>query len=169
MSEAGSVPTSIEIGLLKDIEELCGIQNVGRKGFISLKEILDGNKLLYPPLGQRRSITQRVQRLKQKDTHRYEKYLTRLGIVPFGRKQESPDKLDEHFESLNISEMPVTRKSSRKKAPAPYSDDEDSSLTGKFSWQLLFCFLSFLIGISCFFRGSGQQQQPSPPKNEDTK
>lgn len=153
MSLSGSLPSSIEIGLLKDIEALCGIRNVGRKGFVSLKEILDSNNLLYPPYGNRRAITQRIQRLKQKKTHLYEKYLNELGIVPFGHnKQEIPRNLDEHFESLNISEMPATRsKTSRKKrASAPFYDEE-SSLSGKKfsvdSCSFASFFLLFLIGI----------------------
>ena len=162
MSRSESISKKIQKALLSEIEELGGIQNIGRNGFFTLKHILDSNDKLYPTPGsrERRALTQLIQRLKQKLPGDYHAYLKPLGITPFELRNQSNQKeasLTELFDRIKISDMPSTRSKSSKYSSKKRADDDDddSSLSGKFSclavWLLpSFSFSQWFLCLACF-------------------
>jgi hypothetical protein len=90
MSTCSSISPVVEEALLRRIEEVCGLEFVGQDSNPTLKQILDESLYYdFPPLGCRREITQRIQKLKRKSARSYLVYLQSIGVPPFNPQHKS--------------------------------------------------------------------------------
>lgn len=110
----------LEQKLLADIEEQLGLFNIEQSGPNSLKSVLDAHPGKYPASagGQRRPITQLINRIKKESTLDYLERLRQHQIFP-------------HPSTLGKKNMPATR--SKKTPPRPPAaganwDDDDANL-----------------------------------------